>query len=255
MTIRKLAAVMRQECPLCTGPGPLAPLCQGCLMDTYMAMRSRRVCLGCAQDFLQGQATVMAATGFKADCRADQKPMESDVQYCRRCMRQQRCGSRIVCALDGTFPEAILLHRFLKGPAGLMLTDVIAALMWQAWCDEGLQVPQAWLAWPVPSATIDRCLFNPEQALVQRMAVKSRTKAMSARCSSWLQAVVGGVMPAGLRGKVKGLHVGLVMTGMGDPQILHDTCMALRVAGAQQVDVIAAARNLPLWHNSTPCSM
>ena len=244
--IRDLFGWIVTDCPLCQGPCAHGKLCEGCWQDTFVQRQQRALCIGCASD--------LGDSGYF-------KPLSIPSgryvrQMCRPCQRRPAPYAWIDCALDGRFPEALMLERFSKQRTDLSLAPVLADLVWQSFQNlrrsvPAVEAPDYWIALPATERQLERCRCSPSHELARALA---RLSALPLR-SGWLavndstREACNTAVDVSVSDKVCGRAVGRVLDQIDSLDPVARVAQALRVAGARQVVVVCAARNHSLWQN------
>lgn len=253
-SLRWLWGWIRTDCPLCLGPSAQGQLCPGCLDDTFYARQRRAVCVGCAADLAVQKGNARALQTSQARAVAPVR--------CRRCLRQGSAHDAIVYAFDAGFPADLMLARFSGPRTNLSLAPVIARLMWQALdiqLNHRIEAPTLWLPLPVSIRRLEACQCSPTYELARSLGrltgrpscddVLVRYEAVGHEDCS------GPAVRFEVQQNLMQQRVGLVLDRPEAGETIERVCSALRVAGAQHIVVLGAARKDSVWHNHghVPC--
>ncbi len=234
------------DCPLCQSACSRGGLCDGCRQDTFVQRQQRALCVGCASDLENVDHFKPVRTAPGHDVR----------RMCRPCQRSPAPYAWLDCALDGGFPEALMLDRFSGQRTDLCLAPVLADLVLQSFgyllkSDPTREGPDCWMALPATQQKLAQCRCNPAHELARALA---KMTGLSLR-SAWLTVTYSqgddrhNVVDVNVSAKVAGRSVGLVLDQLDALDPVVTVAQALRVAGARQVAVVCAARNHSLWQN------
>ncbi len=248
--MRSLVDEWPSECPLCHLSSRAGQLCPGCLADCYGYRQQRAVCAKCADDINIGNA---------CDCNG----LATHQLICPSCQSRSLFVDSTTCALDYQFPAQLLLDNFMLA-GQLSLAPVHAKLMVMAAEPVLKAVPiDVWIPIPCQSAKLVSIGYSPSQQLARVMArltgIPYRLTGLRyAKAWGAGQGRAGGAAPG--YGEqdfvadpmVYGLAIGLVIDLSGKNDRVDSAAKALRVAGARNIIVVAAARQAVNCAGSAP---
>ena len=213
------------------------------------------VCLGWQAGGVCGHCHARFAAP-RPRCSSCALPVPEGVPRCGACLHDPPPYERCICAVDYIFPWDRMVTRLKFGGtpelARILSTLLVQAARRQAGGRPELFVPvplsrqrlaergydQAWeLAHRLGSALQVRAL---PRALVRRF--DSRQQSQLSRRERQANLRGAFTVPAAMRARVAGLHVGLVDDVMTTGATAHEAATALLAAGARRVDLWVAAR-------------
>lgn len=229
------------ECPLCLGPSRQGRMCQGCLEDTFHVRQARNLCIGCSDDLDDRLYSTAAENGTVRRRR------------CHSCTRGTASFDWLICAFDAGFPVDLMLDRFTGPRTDLTLAPLIAERLLDAirmQLDGSVALPSNWIALPVAPDRLRACQCSPARELAQALGRQSLTPVRDRWLTryEWMDDS-GSQTRFEASSEVRGHIVTLVLDRMESRELVESAANALRVAGAQQIGVVCAARNSSVWHN------
>ncbi len=272
---QKFLRSLPAACPLCGLGARGGDLCAGCAHDLALPVNARARCHGCfeavpgvavshASSEDAEQAKIREASGTPEWLATGEIAGLASALRCTRCLRQPPAYSRLVAAIEYSYPGDMLIQRFKEG-ARLSYAGLFARLLWSRLYirTEGCQAsaPLSALV-PIPSSqsALKRRGFNPASELARELACLSGYPLRQEWLIRTREACTQKTLDArARRDSVEGLYacqqavpnvwVGLVDDVVTTGSTMHTAARALLSAGAAGVVGLAAAHTPRTWQN------
>jgi ComF family protein len=213
------------------------------------------VCLGWQAGGVCGPCQTRFAA-LQPRCRSCALPVPEGVPRCGSCLHDPPPHLRCLCAVDYAFPWDRLATRFKFGAAP-ELAQVLSALMVEAARRQTMDRPELFVPVPLSNQRLAERGYDQAWELARRLGgalqVAARPQVLVRRFDSRQQSQLSRrerqanlrgafTVPASMKTRVVGRHVGLVDDVMTTGATAHEATAALLAAGARRVDLWVAAR-------------
>ncbi len=272
---QKILRSLPAACPLCGLGARGGDLCAGCAQDLELPVNVQARCHVCfeavpgaavshASSEGDEQAKILEASGTSEWLATGEIAGLVPAVRCARCLRQPPAYSRLVAAIEYSYPGDMLIQRFKEGArldyAGLFARRLWSRLQTHSRVCQTKASLSALVPIPSSQSALKRRGFNPASELARELA---RLSGYPLR-QEWLirtrEACTQKTLDArARRDSVEGLYacqravpfvwVGLVDDVVTTGSTMHTAARALLSAGAAGVVGLAAAHTPRTWQN------
>jgi len=274
---QKILRSLPAACPLCGMGARGGDLCLGCAHDLELPFNVRARCHVCFEAVpgaaeshasAEGdeQAKILEASGTPEWLAAGEIAGLTPAVRCARCLRQPPAYSRLVAAIEYTYPGDMLIQRFKEG-GQLAFAGMFGRLLWGRLQADASRPPasvpfSALVPIPASQGALKRRGFNPASELARELARLSGYPLLQEWLIRTREACTQKTLDARARREsVEGLYacpnavpnvwVGVVDDVVTTGSTMHTAAMALLSAGAAGVVGLAAAHTPRTWQNDS----